>query len=76
MKFGESVADYYLKCRLLALDVVLDNENRPHLLEVNVKYYSAWLFQFTLDAAFGEYIDEILQFCKNNYKRIENIVYL
>ena len=76
VKFGEGIADYYMNCRLLALDVVLDKNNQPHLLEVNVKYYSAWLFQFTQDAAFGEYTDEIIQYCKDNYKRLESIIYL
>ena len=76
VRFGERVTDYYINCRLLALDVVLDKDNQPHLLEVNVKYYSPWLFQFTQDDAFGEYTDEIIQYCKDNYNSLENIIYI
>lgn len=49
--------------RLLALDIMLDKEGNPRLIEFNCKSYSMWLFQFTTGGAFGDYTDEIIEYC-------------
>ena len=48
---------------LLALDIMLDKEGNPRLIEFNCKAYSMWLFQFTTGGAFGDYTDEIIEYC-------------
>lgn len=52
--------------RLLALDIMLDKEGNPRLIEFNCKSYSMWLFQFTTGGAFGDYTDEIIAYCCAN----------
>ena len=71
VEFGKSVCQYVPHHRLLALDIVLDKMNKPHLIEFNVLYFSTWLFQYTTGPAFGEYTDEILDYCKGKLKDIE-----
>ena len=50
--------------RLLALDVAIQEDGTPVLLEYNIDGFSMWLFQFTGVPALGEYTDEIMEYCK------------
>lgn len=57
--------------RLLALDIALDHEDKPCLLEFNIHYYSTWFFQYTAGSAFGDYCDEIIDYSlKSDQPRI------
>ena len=76
LAFAKSVGSHILHHRLLALDIVLDKENKPHLIEFNVEGYSSWLFQYTVGSAFGNFTDEIIDYCKNKQKEIEETIYL
>ena len=68
IRFAEEVGRHVLHHRLLALDIVLTEENQPELLEINVMGYSSWLFQFTICPALGDYVDEILDYCRAKSK--------
>ena len=76
IKFAKSVGHFVLHHRLLALDIVLDKNDKPHLIEFNVEGFSAWLFQYTAGVAFGNFTNEILDYCKNKQKELEEIIYL
>ena len=52
--------------RLLALDIMIDKNGSPRLIEFNCVAYSMWLFQFTMGPALGEYTDEIIEYCAQN----------
>lgn len=65
-EFAKEVAGKVLHHRLLALDIMLNNEGIPKLIEVNVGGFSAWLFQYTNGSAFGEYTDEVITFLKKD----------
>ena len=52
--------------RLLQLDIMLDENNEPLLIEYNVRAFAPWVFQFTSGTAFREYTDEIIEYCKAN----------
>lgn len=65
-EFARSVGKYVPHHRLLALDIVLDKNNNPRLIEINCLYYSSWLFQYTIGPAFGKFTDEILEYCRKN----------
>ena len=60
--------------RLLALDIMVDKDNNPRLIEFNCEAYSMWLFQFTMGAALGEYTDEIIEYCKKNIDKAQRII--
>ena len=68
--FAKSVSQYIPHHRLLALDIVLDKDNHPHLIEFNIEGYSTWLFQFTVGPAFGCYTDEIIRYCRDNQPKL------
>lgn len=76
IEFAKSVGKYVPHHRLLALDIVLDKNGTPHLIEFNVFGYSVWLYQYTTGPAFGKYTDEILDYCKKQKERIEYLVHI
>ena len=76
IEFGKSVGQYVPHHRLLALDIVLDRNNNPKLIEFNIEGYSSWLFQYTIGTAFGEFTDEIIDHCKENIDNVEELVLL
>ena len=71
--FAERVADAIPHHRLLALDIMLDENNHPILLEYNIRAFSVWLFQFTNGAGFGRYTDEIIEYCKDHKKEATRV---
>ena len=76
IKFAKSLSSYVPHHRLLALDIILQKNEMPVLLEFNVLYYSSWLFQYTTGPAWGEYTDEILEYCKNRKSKLEHVLYI
>lgn len=74
--FAKKIGKMIPHHRLLALDIVLDKENQPKLIEFNVEYYSSWLFQYTIGPAFGDYTDEILDYCRKMQDKNEQVLYL
>lgn len=74
LQFAKSIGKYIPHHRLLALDLMIDKNGNPRLVEFNVEYYSMWLFQFTVGSAFGKYTDEIIDFCSRKRKSLEYII--
>lgn len=72
-EFAEKVASALPHQRLLALDVMLDENDNPVLLEYNIRAFSVWLFQFTNGAGFGEFTDEIIEYCKEHKKEATRV---
>ena len=65
IEFANDVADRIPHLRLLALDVMINDNNDPVLVEYNCQGYSSWLFQMTGFPAFGDYTQEIIDYCSN-----------
>lgn len=63
-KFALQVARRIDHHRLLTLDIALDREERPRLIEFNVSSYSVPMVQMTSGPAFGSYTDEIIDYCR------------
>lgn len=70
--FAKNVTQYIPHHRLLALDIMLDENNIPRLIEFNVEKYSIWLFQFTTGSALGRFTDEIINYCEEHKKEIKS----
>ncbi len=66
IEFAKYVGESIPHLRLLALDIMVDKNGEPHLIEFNSSGYSMWLFQFTMGSAFGKYTDEIIEYCAIN----------
>ena len=52
--------------RLINLDIALNVDNQPILIEYNIKTMGPWLFMLTNQAPLGKFTDEIIGYCKNN----------
>lgn len=77
--FAKKVGECVLNHRLLALDIMIDTEGNPRLIEFNTGTtgaYSMWFFQFTWTPAFGEYTDEIIDYCKEHLNNAKMQYYI
>lgn len=63
--FAMSVIQKVTFARLLQLDIMLDKDNKPRLVEFNCSAFSMWIAQFTGTVALGKYSEEIFDYCKN-----------
>ena len=75
MDFAKDVAKKVLHHRLLALDIMLDENDEPKLIEFNNNSWSTWLFQYTTSASLGKHTDEIIEYCAANKDQAEKIIF-
>ena len=64
ISFAEYVGTRIHHHRLIALDIALNKDGKPILIEYNIRIFSYWLFMYTNQEVFGEYTDEIIEYCK------------
>lgn len=68
LDFSKSVAEKILHNRTLDLDVMIDAEGQPKLVEFNVDMCSPWLYQFTVGSVYGDFTDEVIEYIENVQK--------
>ncbi|MDM1457288.1 hypothetical protein HX025_11600 [Myroides odoratimimus] len=66
IEMAKEIGENVYHSRLVAYDIAIDNFGNPLLIEINVGKFSAYFYQFTSDGVFGEYTEEVLEYCKNN----------
>ena len=71
LSFARTIGDKILHHRLVALDIALDKNGDPVLIEYNVGQFSYWLFMYTNQEVFGEYTDEVIAYCKKQYPKLK-----
>lgn len=54
---------HVLHHRCLSVDLAIDSQHRPVVIEFNLRSLSTWLWQFTSSACFGDFTDEIIDHC-------------
>lgn len=64
-EYGISIAKQNHHMRLLALDVALDANNNPRLIEYNCVEFAFWIPMFMGQKVFGDRFDEVLSYCHN-----------
>lgn len=74
LDFAKSVAEKIPHHRLLAQDIAIQANGEPCLVEFNIRAFAVWLFQFTSGAAFGEYADEIIDYCSKHKKSVNKVI--
>lgn len=67
-QFAKKVSSLILHMRFLALDIAIDINGRPVLIEFNCQQSSLWLAMYTNQPPFGDYTDEIIEYCYNRSK--------
>ena len=65
VSFAQMIGEKVTHHRLLAMDISVDENGRPWLVEYNLEGFSQWLFEFTGQKPFGNYTDEIIAYCKD-----------
>lgn len=71
--FASRVAACIPHQRVLALDIMLDEGNHPKLIEFNNCAFSVWVFQQTIGTVFGQYTEEVIDYCKEHRKEATRI---
>jgi hypothetical protein len=69
VSFAQEVAQRNQRNRLLALDIGLDANGLPVLVESNNYGFGYWLFMFSGKTVFGRFTDEIVEYCAANKHR-------
>ena len=54
--------------RVLCFDIILDTNNTPHIIEYNLRAQTIITIQTTYKTFFGEFTDEIIEYCLNKMK--------
>lgn len=75
-QFAKSIANNVAHHRLIQHDIMLDDENRPRLIEYNVDAPGIWTAHFTGQQVFGEFTDEIMQYCSRNKHYAEKTMFI
>ena len=70
--FSKQVADKCVHHKLFALDVMMNEQDCPVLIEYKLTAFSSWLFECAGVSPFGQYTDEIIDYCAKN-KKIKRI---
>lgn len=65
IEFAQYIGQKIKHHRLIALDIALDKNNNPLLIEYNIGGFSFWLFMLTNQLPLGDFTDEIIEYCKN-----------
>lgn len=55
--------------RLMVFDIALNKDGKPILVDCYFDWFGYWLYEFTNQEVFGEYTDEIIDYCKKMNKR-------
>lgn len=63
--FAKKVGRSILHHRLIAMDIAINENGDPKLIEYNLEGFSYWLYQLTGQEALGKYTDEIIDYCRN-----------
>lgn len=61
-EFAKYIGSKLHHTRLVALDITVDSQGVPKLIEYNVYGFAPWAFQFTGNTAFSKFSDEIIEY--------------
>ena len=64
LELAKSVGASNKHCRLLALDISIDENGMPRLIEYNCNGFSFWLFMYCGETVFGRYTEEVVDYCQ------------
>ena len=70
--FATKIGENIMYHRLLNLDVMIDSNNVPKLIEFNIRSMGIWSYQYAIGSCFGEFTDEIIEYCAANKDKIKS----
>lgn len=72
INFAKKVGENVMYHRLLNLDVMIDNNGKPKLIEFNIRSMGVWVYQYAIGPCFGDFTDEIIEYCAKNKNRAKS----
>lgn len=69
LEFAAYVSSKIRHHRLIQLDVTIDKEGNPRLIEFNVAGCGFWLYMFCGQKCLGDYTDEVIEWCLKHENR-------
>lgn len=69
--FSKDVAGQVIHHHLLSLDIAMDENNKPILIEINAQAFAGWAFQMSTGSIFKEYTDEVMEYCSSRAKSLQ-----
>lgn len=70
MELTRYVANRNVPNRLLSFDIILDENNVPHVIEFNIKNQTVTTVQTSGKSFFGEFTDEVIDYCSRHLDKI------
>lgn len=74
-KFAIDSAKKIIHHDLIALDIALDKNDKPILLEFNVGGFGSWIFPMTGSEVFAGIEDEVIERCYRQYQKLEYYIW-
>ncbi len=74
LTFAQKVGEKLLHFRIANIDVMIDQNEHPRLVEYNLSTMSIWLYQMASGVAYGKYSDEIIDYCTRNYDKARHVL--
>lgn len=75
-EFVTEIAKRMPHMSLFANDIALDKCGNPKLIEVNTIQFSYTFYQISGKSVFGQYTDDLIEYCVNENKKIRPSIYL
>lgn len=76
IEFSKSIGRSILHHRLIQLDVMLDTNNDPYLIEYNINAPGVWVALFTGQYVLADYSDEILEYCMRHKEKGKKTIFI
>lgn len=74
LDFAKAVGKANRHCRFLGLDVMIDKNGNPRLIEYNIGGFSFWMIMFSGYSVLGEYTDEVIEWCVTHRNEGSHVV--
>ena len=68
---GKYLASRMPHMYLFANDIIIDSKGNIKVIEINTQWFSYWLIQFSSKSVFGQYTDDVINYCKERMHSIK-----
>lgn len=71
-EFAKKIGEAHVYHRCLNMDIMIDETGNPRLIEYNLTQMSVWLFQFNNSSCYGEFTDEVIEYCRQHKHEVKS----
>lgn len=70
--FAKRIGELNVYHRCLNLDIMIDENNHPRFIEYNLTQMGTWLYEFNTGSCYGEFTDEIIEYCRQHKHEVKS----